>query len=75
MPYEREPVKPTPQPPAWTRHPLFSDAAWFFVSLLMFVTIVRNDGPPWIIAVLAVFLSAIAIAAVRREVRRRRRNA
>ena len=75
MPYEHEPVKQTPPPPAWTQHPVVSDAAWLVLSLLMLVTVVRNDGPLWVIALLAVLLSARAIVAVRQEVLRRKRNA
>lgn len=72
MPYEHESGGTPTKPPAWTQHPLVSDLAWLALSGLMLLTLARNDGPRWLIAVYAVFLMALVLVAVRREVGRRR---
>jgi hypothetical protein len=70
MPYEHDAGQP-PKPAAWTQHPLASDAAWAGLTGLMFVTLVRNGGPTWLLVVYAVFLLTLVFVSARRELARR----
>lgn len=71
MPYEHESGGTPPKPPAWTQHPLAGDLAWLTLSGLMLLTLARNGGPSWLVAIYAVLLMALVLVAVRREVSRR----